>query len=340
MLNKQDTSSTLPLALSHVPAVAFAVQIHVGYQCHSLLQQLPFAAARGASWEPQSATDIVQSGACYAHQHGALIYPPPAAAAAAPHAVDPPESIAQPSVGRTATEPRVGVVLLLAAPPGTQPPAWGAEEGSQGSGHAEASATAGTAAVTRRCACVGEVRMPAELMHSAAQAVDLAEAWGDAQHAYHPAARSAVKQLLSYMAPWGLSFGFISTYLATWLAYCPPASREGGRTLLLSRAFLATDKEPDVSPLLAIGWLQSMAMRSADTDHTAACPGPLEAATPAAAASGGPSNPTGASRHPTGASGHPTGASGHTNSQPSDAEGGGSGGDCGPPADLRSVMDA
>lgn len=152
----------------------------------------------------------------------------------------------------------------------------------EAAGGAASSSTAATdagpvmAVCEQRCACVGEMKVAAKLMTGDSGAllpIDLQEAWCNEAHDFHKHAKAAIRQLYTYMQVLGVSYGFISCWHATWLAFCPSANR---RVLYLSGPLLAASQHCTVSPAAttmgALSWLQQQALSS---PTVAAPPAPL-----------------------------------------------------------------
>ncbi|KAG2430799.1 hypothetical protein HXX76_009775 [Chlamydomonas incerta] len=85
-----------------------------------------------------------------------------------------------------------------------------------------------------RCVCVGEVQLVPRLMEEAVEGegegegegrrpIDLLAAWHSREHGHHSLARAVISKVYTRMVSGGdaCCYGFISCYLATWLAQAP-----------------------------------------------------------------------------------------------------------------------
>ena len=112
----------------------------------------------------------------------------------------------------------------------------------------------------RRCICVGEVKVPAKLMVSPGEPVDLVAAW----NAGEKQARAVVAQLFTYMQVWRMCYGFVTCWFGTWLAYCPPQKRS---QLYVSHGIPSTSAHTPGAPAMttmgALAWMQNEALTNA-----------------------------------------------------------------------------
>eukprot|EP00878_Enallax_costatus_P013322 GHUV01013928.1.p1 GENE.GHUV01013928.1~~GHUV01013928.1.p1 ORF type:complete len:480 (+),score=140.46 GHUV01013928.1:415-1854(+) len=121
--------------------------------------------------------------------------------------------------------------------------------------------------------CIGELK-PVELLMQFFfsddtgkwQPIELLKAWEEHDHKYHVVARAIVSQLYTYLWTLKITYGYLSCYLATWLAHSP--SCDPG-TLYLSEPILwdtkSTSNRPATTAMGALAWLQQLSMASDDT---------------------------------------------------------------------------